>query len=377
MNIKENLEKYYYNPKTGFIGLEKLYQKVKKIHETITRKDVKEWFDEQEIAQRDKKPRVTNQNQYRIMGPELSFQIDLMFIPRSIKNQQTKIAYKDMYVFLLCVDIISRRAFVYKLKDKTMDEILKGYKLFLSDVEEQTKQYDGTENYYSRHTPFKITSDDEFNKPSFKQALNDTQLDAQLAYNDHITSGDRLAILDRLVRTVKNMVMRVVYTVKNYKIEELLKMIIENYNETPHQGIRNYTPNEVWADKNKRYEIFTEAIEENEGITKKGFKKNDVVRVVDDTGKKGRPMFSKELYEVEGMKGNKYAVKGLNKMFKPHELQKVDKVKNTAVKDMRAEMKTNEKLIKGQKERKADDIKPENIVIEKRVRKQPDRYVPQ
>ena len=51
------LKKLYNDPKTGFIGSDKLYKKAKAIDQNITLKRVKEWYSRQEDTQR-----YSNQN---------------------------------------------------------------------------------------------------------------------------------------------------------------------------------------------------------------------------------------------------------------------------------------------------------------------------
>ncbi|MFK5283678.1 hypothetical protein ACI3PL_29295, partial [Lacticaseibacillus paracasei] len=78
----------------------------------ITRKVIKEFYDNQEINQLNKKPVTNKSKMYRINGPELSFQMDLMFVPRAIKTQQLKkekakvdgdIVKSSFYIWLLCI----------------------------------------------------------------------------------------------------------------------------------------------------------------------------------------------------------------------------------------------------------------------------------
>jgi hypothetical protein len=52
MSSQELLNKLYYDPKTGFIGTQALYQKAKELDPKITIKIVKEWYANQTDIQR-------------------------------------------------------------------------------------------------------------------------------------------------------------------------------------------------------------------------------------------------------------------------------------------------------------------------------------
>lgn len=49
--MEELLQKLYYNPQTGFQGLDKLYRKAKLIDSKVTKKKVKQWLDQQATQQ--------------------------------------------------------------------------------------------------------------------------------------------------------------------------------------------------------------------------------------------------------------------------------------------------------------------------------------
>ena len=48
---KEQLRKIYYDPKTGFQGVQKMYNKANKMDPSIKRKDVEKFIKQQEIYQ--------------------------------------------------------------------------------------------------------------------------------------------------------------------------------------------------------------------------------------------------------------------------------------------------------------------------------------
>ena len=67
----------YYNPKTGFIGADKLYQKLKK--QKITKKQIVAFLKNQEVVQINKKDR-TKARSFVPPGIRYEFQVDLIYL---------------------------------------------------------------------------------------------------------------------------------------------------------------------------------------------------------------------------------------------------------------------------------------------------------
>jgi uncharacterized protein YlzI (FlbEa/FlbD family) len=400
METNNILSEIFYDPKIGLMSFEKFRSKVKEIYPEITRKETKEFYENQEINQTAKKPVYDKSKEYKITGPELSFQIDLMFVPKSVKTKEAQIKKakeeglfpkKLFYVFLLCVDILSRKAYIYSLPDKTIDSVMTAYKEFLDDVEEDTLEYENSENLFERNTPFAIITDDGFNFKAFNDLNEELNIlvDSSTAYNDHITQGNRLGIIDRLVRTIKNLLMKFIYATsgKQYSVRQVVKEIVENYNNTPHSSLDNVTPNQVFGSKEARIMIFNQNDIHNATIDKLvSYDIGDKVRVLTkkETFSKEKPQFSKELYTIIIRSGNKYIVedktnKIVNRKFKYNELQKIEKpnkIQNKNPINVDQEIRQNQKQTKNNQILKQLDIKPSNILPEneKRIRKPNSKY---
>ena len=192
------LEELYYN---DFSGFEKFYKKAKKENPTLSKSDVKKWYEKQEITQRAKKVVVKKDSMFKINAPELSFQIDIMHINKALKSNTSE----DFYYFLLVVDILSRKAFVYPLQNMTSSNIIDAYILFLKDVHNLAKKLDNTYDAYSRNIPLSITGDKQFDFKQFNDLNHEIgiRINTQTAKEDHISHGNRLGIIDRLTRTIK------------------------------------------------------------------------------------------------------------------------------------------------------------------------------
>ena len=132
-----------------------------------------------------------------------------------------------------------------------------------------------------------------------------------ISINDHISNGDKLGIIDRLTRTIKNILNKYVFSTvdKNYSVNKIMKMIIDNYNDTPHSSLNNNTPNEVFKSHELRQQIFNENKEHNDNINDNlEFKIGDNVRILENKNKfdKEKPRFSKDIYTIVNFLGYKF-----------------------------------------------------------------------
>lgn len=394
------LEETFYDPKIGLMSFEKFRAKIKELHPEIKTKVIREFYDNQEINQLAKKPISDPTKSYKINGPELTFQIDLMFIPKSIKTKEAKIKKakeeglfpkKLFYVFLLCIEILSRKAYIYALPNKQLPNIISAYRQFLDDVKKDTDTVKDTNDYFEQDKPFAIITDDGFDFNDFTTLNEDLNIivDASTAYNDHITNGNRLGLIDRLVRTVKNLFMKFVYSTsgKTYSVKEVISSIVENYNNTPHRSLDNTTPNEVFFNKEARMKIFNENLAHNNGIDQTmKFNIGDTVRILNrkEAFGKEKPQFSKEIYTISEQTGYKYYVKDdqnnqLKRRFKPTELLKItsETVQNKNPVNTVRVLRSRRKEVRVEQTLKQLGMEQSNIIpeTEKRIRKANPKYI--
>jgi hypothetical protein len=160
----------------------------------------------------------------KITSKPRTFQIDIMFykIGQSLKP------------FLLLVDIMSRKSFCYSIPgEKNMTKIIAAYNKFLQDVD-YVKGVEG---------------DGEFDNTSFKK-LNEEkgiQVNTSVAEDNHFTVGNKLDIIDRLTRTMKE-------NIRKYRasagtlgnLQNIIDTVVKLYNDSPHRGIGGKTPNQMW-----------------------------------------------------------------------------------------------------------------------------------
>ena len=77
--------------------------------------------------------------------------------------------------------------------------------------------------------------------------------------------------------------------------------------------------------------------------------------------------FSKSIHQITEIIGNKYKVSNNERLFKPHELLKIDQVENAPENDISIEIKKNKKTNKDKHHLKRLDANQTNITTKKRV----------
>ena len=307
------------------IGSTKAYfiSKVQQKYPRLDKKDIETWLKSQEVVQVNTKVKGVN---LKITAKPRTFQIDIMFykIGQSLKP------------FLLLVDIMSRKAFCYAIPgEKNMTKIITSYNKFLQEVD----YVNGVEG------------DGEFDNTAFKK-LNEEKgikVNTSVAKDNHFTSGNKLGIIDRLTRTLKE-------NIHKYRtsagfignLQSMIDKVVNLYNDSPHRGIKGKTPNEMWDNiKEQQKRNVIDTMSNDKTFNKLTLGIGDDVRVLENKGKfdKGHAQFSQEIYEIYDRVGYSYKVKdsegtAKRRRYKPHELLPVTNVTSSMNKDR---MKRDEK----------------------------------
>lgn len=109
-SVEEELQRLYYDPRTGFVGADVLWRNAKKAGVKVTLKTVKEWIAKQEVAQISA-PRRTNYNSFVPRAPLDQFQIDLVVLDNAHK-------FGGFEYILTCVDTFSKVGDAVALRGK-------------------------------------------------------------------------------------------------------------------------------------------------------------------------------------------------------------------------------------------------------------------
>jgi hypothetical protein len=147
-----------------------------------------------------------------------------------------------------------------------------------------------------------VAGDDFFNSAIF-QTYNDELniiVITGVAKDDHLTSqGNKLDIVDRLTRTIKNYIEKCMLENETTKWTRFLQKIVDLCNNTPHRAHNSYsTPQEVYDDEDYQ-KLFEGQFEKNDKIVME-FSTGDQVRLLLGKGKfeKESARYSTELFKV-------------------------------------------------------------------------------
>jgi len=343
--MNEKLKELYYKDDI-IIGSKQNFINIAKKSLNASTKEINEFLKNQEINQINKKP--TKHSNLKITALPRSFQIDIMFYPigQGFKN------------VLLIVDIPSRKAWGYVISTSSGENILVAYKKFISEV--------GQINSVEGDNQFSFKAFQEYNKE------NNIKIDTSIAKDEHISQGNKLGIIDRLVRTLKEMIDRYRISVsKQTSFSTILDKVIITYNSQPHRTIKT-TPNEMYNDINKQIFNFEKDKEYNRNVLDKNkISIGAEARILETKDKleKGNQKFSLDVYKLVGREGNRFMVENaegekLRRRLKPAELQVVktvdSKIDRNIIKEQAAEKKQRQvinKLIRGSEMKKEEALK--------------------
>lgn len=271
-------------------------------------------FNRREVNQITKQPK--KHIRFAITAPPGTYQVDIIFVP-------TTTAATKQRPFLLFVEISSRKAFAYPMKNKSLTSIIDAYEKFLMEEGGNLITLEG---------------DDDFNKPRFRKLVESqaVNLVTFVAKDIHINrSGDALGIIDRAVRTLKRLVRKLGLLKGNTFLARYFLEAVDNYNQSTHSAFKNEkTPNEMHEDFDTASDLnkSTALVNNLQDSDRQSLKVGDKVRILVETNTfaKEKPPFSQQLYEITKKDGLKYKVKNLDTMrvmrrrFNARELQKVD-----------------------------------------------------
>ena len=305
------LDNLFYNEKLGVGNKTTFIKKVQEKHPEYKTKDIQAYLKNQEVNQVN--TTVNKSYEYKITAPPRTFQIDIFWWRRG----------ESLLPILLLVDILSRKAWAYVLTKSKKEKRAEVNVSTLKKFQEEVGNING------------IAGDTEFSSGPIKKFCeeNDIRLDTSVSKEEHISDGNKLGIIDRLVRTLRELIEKYFDITGNKKdnIKDVMKSIIDTYNDSSHRGLDNKTPNEVFNNQDNQLARHLSDTVHNHNIYKSvPFKENDKVRVIEEKGKfdKGKQKFSKDIYTIDKKEGYKIILKDTKRKLKPSELLKVDTVSN-------------------------------------------------
>lgn len=292
MTTEDKIRQIYYNPESGFVGVEKLFRKLKS--EGVNRKDILKFLKKQEVYQVNRKNNKRS-GSFIPRFPLQEFQIDLIYLDDKHLNQAS--------YGLCCIDAFTKKADIELMKRRT-----------------KSSTVDAMMNVLDRMgVPTMIYCDEgsEFNNSAFKTMCD--ELGIKLVFTIR-----HAPIVERFNRTVKEMIHKYLQSTKTKTITNVLPKILKNYNESYHSTIE-MAPNEVTEDTQHIAQINLLNNLKSNPYTKLEVGDKVRVQVKPKSFMKGyKPKFTDKIYEVTAKGEGFYTTTKDNRLYLKSSLQKVD-----------------------------------------------------
>lgn len=206
-NYDTKLSKVYYNEKHPFSYSDA--NSLKKAFPNVPKKTILEFLQKQSSYSQHKNRRISFQrSKVDVLTIDDTWQTDLLDLPILQK-------YNDGRRFVLVVqDIFSKYIWLISLKSKKSEEIVKAFK-----------------NIFKFRAPLYLASDagSEFSNNAFKALLKKHGVRGYFLY-----SNIKAALAERLVRTVKTKIFKIITKTGNFNYISKLPAIAHAYNSRPH-----------------------------------------------------------------------------------------------------------------------------------------------
>ncbi|GMF34571.1 unnamed protein product [Phytophthora fragariaefolia] len=225
------LSKLYYNPKTGFIGADKLYRKAKAFDKNITKKNVSEWYKRQQSIQ-----------QFSSRGKRFP---QFKIVSNNPNEWQMDLAFWEKQPILISVKINSRIGFAKLLINKRAETVLKAIEAFVGKNEVSAIFSDNGSEFINRSV--------------------ESFFDERSISHGNAIAGDHTVLgkIDRFIRSIKSKLTKMTQIIRFKKqTQSILNEAIANYNNTHHSAI-NATPSEM------RGKVMLDDVEYNKRLVKR------------------------------------------------------------------------------------------------------------
>jgi hypothetical protein len=300
----ELLSQLYYDPTTGFISQEKLYQKAKPLDPTITRKLVKTFLSTQEIAQVHKKRHKSYQYPLTAYAPFSRLQIDLL----DVSNENPPQNRGTRFLFL-AIDVFSRYLFAIPLKSKSEAQCSQALITILSQIPQT-------------YIPRQIDSDSEsaFKSHAFSKLCLDRNIKQNFAQiGDHASLG----IVDRVCSTLRSYIAKYQDSRQSQHYIDILPSLVENYNTTIHSTLKDTPTNAILTGGITDY-LHNQTVKASQvAYNKTDYPPGTLVRLLikRQLFDKGQARFTKTTHSITELKDGLYYVSDRVGGYRKSELQ--------------------------------------------------------
>ncbi len=362
---KLDLDDLYYNPKTGLSSFIKIFPIIKQKYPDISKKEVKDYLNNQEVNQVFKHRKVKHYFPLSSHEPFSRVQIDLMDVSNdSHWNKGFK------FIFNL-VDVYTKYAISFPLKSKNDNDVFNAFKSMMEEIQ---KIYNWL--------PVQVDSDMEssFMSRKFTSFCKNNNIhqnfsNIKLEYNS-------TSVVERFNQTLRLMIEKYKTAFQTNSWIDVLQDLLYNYNHSFHSNIKNTPIDAIEDNSNYDYQMEKQrnkAVKDFKSKNIENLNINDKVRLKIRKGvldKKTGNIWSKTIHKIEKFSNGLYFVNDRLTGYKPYELLKIDAVDTFKPQDIQVEeqkeIKKKERLIKRRINKEGIDLINNNENLEKRKSKKLD-----
>ena len=224
--MEESLLKIYTDPNSpgGFSSVAKLYSEGKKTIPNLTLKDVKSFLKTQDsFTQYGNVHTKYLKRPVYVSRPGIYLSADLGDF-RNLSKYNKGVNY-----LLFILDVFSRKLNVYPLKDKKTSTVAKHFEDFFKNDNEYSYKYLWTDEGV------------EFYGDAMKNIAKKNNIIQYHVFNRKF----KAALVERVILTYKQRLYRMLHHHNTKNHLSFMKGIVSGYNNTPHSGLLNLTPNIV------------------------------------------------------------------------------------------------------------------------------------
>lgn len=275
------IEEYY--DKLNYPSATVIYKAMKKDNIPVTLKAIESYLNKQESEQVTKQIKIKHDGHITASYQNEFWQMDIYDLSK-YESQNKHYKY-----ILCCIDVFTRKAFCIAMKTKSESDVINALTIIITD---------------NSVIPTVIISDSDssFLSKSFVNFLKKHEIvQNTVPIGDHASLG----IVDRFALTLKRILTKYFLKFKTTNWTGILSKVINNYNNKPHKGILDLTPNEATLENNREvlFELNTKKSKHNNIVS--DLNEGDKVRInTKKIFKKGsEPIWSNQVYEVKSARG--------------------------------------------------------------------------
>lgn len=312
------LHNLYYKRKFTF-GRDRIFKLLRDTDQDISRRQVNDWLQKQEIHQiylGANKSKVTKPTVLSEPGKQIG--VDLI----DMQNQE----YDGYRYIFTAIDLFSKKAYAFALKDKTDKTVAEALKKLLVKVK-----------------PSSIRSDNgsEFISKEFQKVLERHGIKQVLSLPGKPQSNGEV---ERFNGTLKRMINKIIQIEGSFDWVKELDRAVENYNIS-HHDVTGQSPDlvERQGDNDGVKDKIKKRVLSKRDLGKVKFKKGDQARIK-DANVKTKAIWSEKLYKIDkvykgsDVSGPSYTLVGFTKRYYNNDLQKANVVENEIEKIARYEI---------------------------------------